>query len=67
MAFLAAELALMYEGRGVAVEPAEQQGLRLAIVAIALFLLVGLLIVLTVNEKRARADAATSDLVIAVS
>ena len=36
-------------------------------VFIALFLLVGLLIVLTVNEKRARADAATPDLVIAVS
>jgi UMF1 family MFS transporter len=62
--FLAAELALMYEGQGVAVEPAEQQGLRLAIVAIALFLLIGLLIVLTVNEKRARADAAVPDLVI---
>ena len=64
--FLAAELALMYEGRGVAVEPAEQQGLRLAIVAIALFLVLGLLIVLTVNEKRARADAATPDLVIPI-
>ena len=62
--FLAAELALVYEGRGVAVEPAEQQGLRLAIVAIALFLVIGLVIVLTVNEKRARADAAVPDLVI---
>lgn len=65
--FLAAELALLYEGRGVAVEPAEQQGLRLAILAIALFLLIGLAIALTVNEKKARQAALTQQAEAALS
>ncbi len=55
--FLAHAAAQMYERQGVPVEPAEQQGLRLAILAIALFLGIGLLIFLTVDEKRARAAA----------
>jgi UMF1 family MFS transporter len=56
--FLAHAAAQMYERQGVAMEPAEQQGLRLAILAIMLFLGVGLLIFLTVDEKKARLAAA---------
>ena len=62
--WVAAELALMYEGRGMAVEPAEQQGLRIALLVIAAFLLVGMVIAMTVNEKAARAAAAEPDLVM---
>jgi MFS-type transporter involved in bile tolerance (Atg22 family) len=40
--WVAAELALMYERQDVAVELAEQQGLRLAVLVIILFLVVGL-------------------------
>jgi UMF1 family MFS transporter len=63
----AAELALMYERQGVAVEPAEQQGLRLALLVIAGFLAVGLLIVTTVDEKKARAAASSPDLVVSAA
>ncbi len=54
---LAAEAAQWYEARGVAILPAEQQGLKLGILAIALFLFAGLLVLLLVNEKKARAAA----------
>ena len=62
--WVAAELALMYEGQGVAVDTAEQQGLRLALLVIAAFLVVGMVIALTVNEKAARQAAQTPDLVV---
>ena len=65
--WVAAELALMFEGQGVAVEPAEQQGMRLALLVIAGFLIAGLLIVLTVNEKSARQAAAEPELVVAAA
>lgn len=55
--WVAAELALMYERQGVAVEPAEQQGLRMAVLVILAFLAVGMAIGLTVNEKRGREAA----------
>lgn len=57
---LAAEAAQWYEAGGVAVGPAEQQGLRLAILAIGVFLLLGLLLLLLVNEKKARAASQTT-------
>lgn len=57
---LAAEAAQWYEARGVAVGPAEQQGLRLAIIAIGIFLLIGLLLLLLVNEKKARLASQTA-------
>lgn len=57
---LAAEAAQWYEARGVAVGPAEQQGLRLAILAIGVFLLLGLLLLLLVNEKKARLASRTA-------
>jgi len=59
--WVAAELALMYERQGVAAAPAEQQGLRMAILAIVLFLTLGLAIALTVNEQRAREAARAKD------
>jgi MFS transporter, UMF1 family len=59
--WVAAELALMYERQDVAVELAEQQGLRLAVLVILFFLVVGLAVALTVNEKKAREAARAQD------
>jgi len=52
--WIAATSARWYEGTGEAVKLAEQSGQRLAILAIAAFLLVGGLLLLGVNEKKAR-------------
>ncbi len=54
---LAAEAALWFERRGMLKLIAEQSGQRVAIGSIAIFLLVGLGILITVNEKKARATA----------
>jgi len=54
---IAAEAALLFEASGMAALPAEQAGQRVAIASIAVFLLVGLAILLTVNEAKARQDA----------
>ncbi|MEA3350758.1 MAG: MFS transporter [Chloroflexota bacterium] len=55
---LAAEAALWFEAnRGMGLIPAEQAGQRVALVSIAVFLLVGLVVLLTVNEAKARQDA----------
>jgi MFS-type transporter involved in bile tolerance (Atg22 family) len=59
--WVAAELALMYERQGVAVAPAEQQGLRMAVLVIVLFLALGLAVALTVNETKAREAARAKD------
>jgi len=56
---VAAEAALWFQSQGLAATPAEQMGQRLAILSIAAFLLAGLILLLFVNEKKARA-AATS-------
>lgn len=58
--WLAAEAALMFEAQGQSVVLAEQSGQRVAILSIAVFLFAGLLLLLTVNEKRARAAAEAS-------
>ncbi|NLF13295.1 MAG: MFS transporter [Anaerolineaceae bacterium] len=58
--WLAAEAALWYEARGQAVALAEQSGLRLAIWSIAAFILVGLILLLFVNEARAREASHTA-------
>jgi UMF1 family MFS transporter len=53
---LAAEAALWFQNnRNMDILLAEQTGQKVAIISIAIFLLVGLAILLTVNEKRARA------------
>jgi UMF1 family MFS transporter len=54
---LAAEAALWFQARGNAELLAEQMGQKVAIGSIAIFLLVGLLIVLSVNETRASSTA----------
>lgn len=59
--WVSAELALLYERQGMAVAPAEQQGLRMAVLVIILFLAIGLAIALTVNEKKAREAARAED------
>ena len=46
--------ALFFEGQGMNVALAEQAGQRAGIFSIAIFLIVGLLILVSVNEKRAR-------------
>jgi UMF1 family MFS transporter len=55
--WLAAEAALWYETQGREVLLAEQAGQRLAILSIGVFLLVGLFLLLSVNEAKARAEA----------
>jgi UMF1 family MFS transporter len=55
--WVAAEAALWHEGRGLAKDLAEQSGQRIAILTIGVFLLAGMAILLTVNEKKARAAA----------
>jgi len=54
---LAAEAALWYQAHGQAMGLAEQSGQRLAVISIAAFLLVGLLLLLSVNEAKGRAAA----------
>jgi UMF1 family MFS transporter len=54
---LAAEAALWYEARGQDVVLAEQSGQRVAILSIAAFLVVGLALLLLVDERKARAAA----------
>jgi UMF1 family MFS transporter len=54
---LAAEAALWYEARGQDVVLAEQSGQRVAILSIAAFLVVGLALLLFVDERKARETA----------
>lgn len=54
---LAAEAALYYEAQGTATLLAEQMGQRVGVVAIGVFLLLGAVLLLLMNEKRARAAA----------
>jgi len=54
---VAAVAAKWYENQGQAVHAAEQSGQRMAILAIGAFLLVGGLLLLLVNEKKAREAA----------
>ncbi|MCL7453361.1 MAG: MFS transporter [Anaerolineae bacterium] len=58
--WLAAEAALWFEGRGQGVILAEQSGLRLAILSIAAFILVGMVLLIFVDEAKARAAALTT-------
>lgn len=59
---LAAEAAFWFERQGMTQLLAEQSGQRVAILSIAVFLLVGLGILLAVNEQKARAAAVESGL-----
>jgi MFS transporter, UMF1 family len=58
--WLAAEAAFWYEARGQGVLLAEQSGLRLAVLSIAAFILAGLILLLFVNEEKAREAANTA-------
>lgn len=55
--WVAAEAALWYQAHGQLLESAEQSGQRLAILSIAAFLVVGLLLLSFVNETKARGAA----------
>ncbi len=57
---LAAELALWYQAQDVGREQAEQMGLRLAVLSIAVFLLAGLILLAFVDERRAQRESAAS-------
>jgi UMF1 family MFS transporter len=59
--FIAAEAALWYETQGQAVGPAEQSGQRLAVLSIAAFLVIGLLLLGLVDETKGRAAAGRTD------
>ena len=52
--WVAAEAALLYRARGQSEILAEQSGQRVAILSITVFLIVGLVLLLFVNERRAR-------------
>ncbi len=54
---LAAEAAIWFEASGMGKLLAEQNGQRVAIVAVAIFLFVGLVVLMTVNEIKARQAA----------
>ena len=55
--WIAAEAALSFQAQGQSAITAEQSGQRLAILSIAVFIFAGLLLLLWVNEKRAREAA----------
>jgi len=55
--WLAAEAALWYQAQGQSVALAEQAGQRIAVISIAVFLLIGLILLRFVNETKARAAA----------
>lgn len=55
--FLATGVALRLESQGMATLLAEQAGQRVGIISIAVFLVVGLLVLLTVSDQRARKAA----------
>jgi UMF1 family MFS transporter len=59
--WLAAELTLWYESNGQVLEAAEKSGHRLALLSIAVFLLLGWVLMLMVNEKKAREMANLKD------
>ena len=59
---LAAEAAIWFENRGMGQLLAEQSGQKVAISSIAIFLLVGLAILLSVNERKAREAAISATL-----
>lgn len=52
--WIAAEAALWYQAQGQAVTLAEQSGQRMAILSIGAFFLVGLILLMFVNERKAR-------------
>jgi len=54
---LAFRMSHLFQSQGLTAETAEQFGLRASIVSMAIFLMVGLLILVAVNEKRARQTA----------
>jgi UMF1 family MFS transporter len=54
--FLAAEAAIWYMNAGKGVEIAEQLGQRIAILSIAAFLLVGVILLQFVNEKHIKEE-----------
>jgi MFS-type transporter involved in bile tolerance (Atg22 family) len=55
--FIAAEAALWYQAQGQSAGTAEQLGQRIAILAIAVFLALGLILLTFVNERAGRAAA----------
>jgi UMF1 family MFS transporter len=54
---VAAEAALWYEGQGQATALAEQSGMRLAILSIAAFIVLGMFLLAFVDERQARVSA----------
>jgi len=58
--WIAAEAALRYEASGISTLVAEQMGQRWGILSIAVFLLIGMVLLILVNERQARALARQS-------
>jgi UMF1 family MFS transporter len=57
---LAAEAAIWYQNRGLDIISAEQSGQKVAIFSIAIFLFIGLLVLISVNEQKARKASSES-------
>jgi UMF1 family MFS transporter len=59
--WIAAEMALWFQARGQTSSLAEQSGLRLAILSIGAFIVVGLILLMFVDERKAREAATQSN------
>lgn len=57
---LAAEAAILFANRGYEVNTAEQMGLRVAVISIILFLVVGLILLLNVRQPKVAVDQTAS-------
>jgi len=59
--FIAAEAALFFEGRGMEVLPAEQTGIRVALISIIIFLGIGLSLLFSVKPSKALEETAAAE------
>ena len=59
--FIAAEAAIIYSGRGMEALTAEQMGLRVAVISIIIFLIVGLFMLLAVRQPKVASEEVPID------
>lgn len=59
--FIAAEAAIIYSGRGMDALTAEQMGLRVAVISIIIFLVVGLFMLLAVRQPKVASEEVPAD------
>jgi len=59
--FIAAEAAIIYSGRGLSALAAEQNGLRVAVISIIIFLVAGLFLLLAVRQPKVASEDVPAD------